>query len=36
MGSIEADTVFFVGTLLAFGAGMMTFLSPRVLPIYLT
>ncbi len=34
MGGIEADTVLFVGMLLAVGAGTLSFLSPCVLPIF--
>ncbi|MHA6252535.1 cytochrome c biogenesis CcdA family protein [Oceanobacillus sp. CAU 1775] len=34
MGIIEADTMLFVGLILALGAGAMSFLSPCVLPIF--
>lgn len=34
MGTIEADTILIVGMLLAFGAGVLSFLSPCVLPIF--
>lgn len=34
MGAIEAETIIFVGMFLALGAGVLSFLSPCVLPIF--